>query len=93
MGDVHCVGQGLEAPRRHAPDGADQGEDAAVHQLTGLERGGGEKQEREALLSKRPGVGNALMNERLREYMNGLHGLFNHWSYRLWFLRSLRRYT
>lgn len=55
VGDVHCIGQGLEAPCRHAADGADQGEDAAVHQLTGLERGG-EKQERKALLSKRQDV-------------------------------------
>lgn len=48
---MHGVGQSLEAARRHAANGADQGEDAAVHQLTGWgrreeQRGGREKNSR-----------------------------------------------
>lgn len=53
---MHGVSQSLEAARRHAADGADQGENAAVHQLTGWgrreeQRGGREK--KQSLLSER----------------------------------------
>lgn len=39
--DVHGVGQRLKAARWHAADGADQGQDTAVHQLAGLRKKAG----------------------------------------------------
>lgn len=46
VGDVHGIGEGLEAARRHAANGTDQSQDTAVHQLTGwMERKGGDAEE------------------------------------------------
>lgn len=39
MRDMHGVGQRLQAALRHAADGADQGQDAAVHELACCRKG------------------------------------------------------
>lgn len=44
--DVHGVRERLQAARRHAADGADQRQDAAVHQLAGWGEGEGEQKEK-----------------------------------------------
>lgn len=43
MGDVHGIGQGLKAARRHAANWANQCQDASIHQLTGWMEGNKEK--------------------------------------------------
>lgn len=49
---MHGVRERLQAARRHAADGADQRQDAAVHQLAGWgeREGGGNRKKRGELL-------------------------------------------